>query len=71
MEYNNPQELPKRLSNSVDYLGYYNGINNLTLLPNTDLFGNTIYAWYMGAKIAKISGDADRRPSFINAQKEL
>ncbi|EJG2053169.1 hypothetical protein A4C53_RS17355 [Elizabethkingia anophelis] len=69
LEYNNPQELPKRLSNSVDYLGYYNGINNLTLLPNTDLFGNTIYAWYMGAKIAKISGDADRRPSFINAQK--
>lgn len=38
-EYNSPQLLPARFSKSQDYLGYYNGINNSTLLPKvTDPF---------------------------------
>ncbi|HLG39186.1 MAG TPA: hypothetical protein VI461_05930, partial [Chitinophagaceae bacterium] len=33
LDYYNPDQLPPRLSNSQDHYGYYNGINNQTLLP--------------------------------------
>jgi len=33
LEYNNPEGLPSRLSNSQDMLGYYNGKDNPSLVP--------------------------------------
>ena len=38
MEYNSPFSLPERLSNSQDILGFYNGIQNLTLIPDHPAF---------------------------------
>lgn len=37
-EYDNPFGLPNRLSTSQDILGYFNGQNNLTLIPNSSHF---------------------------------
>lgn len=34
-EYNNPEALPDRFSYSQDYGGYFNGINNSSLVPKT------------------------------------
>ncbi len=34
MEYNNPEDLPSRFSNSVDLMGYYNGASNLDFIEN-------------------------------------
>jgi hypothetical protein len=58
LEYDNPSELPERLSKSIDYLGYYNGtFNGLnTLLPNLNLFNDT--------NIPAFDNFADRRPLF-------
>jgi hypothetical protein len=58
LEYDNPLELPERLSKSIDYLGYYNGqTNNLnTLVPNLNLFTDT--------NIPAFDNFADRRPVF-------
>jgi hypothetical protein len=33
LDYNNPDQLPPRLSNAQDHYGYYNGMNNANLLP--------------------------------------
>lgn len=33
MEYNSPEELPDRFSKKIDALGYFNNINNQTLIP--------------------------------------
>lgn len=56
MDYNNPLELPDRMSKEIDYLGYYNGKTNSlqTLIPNTNLFDNT--------NVPAFNTFADRRP---------
>ncbi len=58
LEYDNPLELPGRLSTSIDYLGYYNGTFNglSTLIPNVNLFNDT--------NIPAFDNFADRRPLF-------
>lgn len=58
LEYDNPSELPERLSKSVDYLGYYNGqTNNInTLIPNLNLFNDN--------NNPAFDNFADRRPLF-------
>lgn len=62
LDYNNALDLPKRLSRSVDYLGYFNGTNNTALLPNLKLFGEQ-YALF------NLNGNyADRRANFNYAQ---
>lgn len=40
-EYNDPFGLPSRLFNGQDIMGYYNGANNLTLIPSHPLFDGT------------------------------
>jgi hypothetical protein len=35
--YNNPNSLPDKYSKSIDHWGYYNGLNNYTLLPTTTI----------------------------------
>ncbi|MCJ8155304.1 hypothetical protein MKJ01_16180 [Chryseobacterium sp. SSA4.19] len=71
LTYDSPLEMPVRLANGIDYLGYYNGKDNsYTLLPNLNLFyglqednffsqqQNQNYLYY-----------ADRRPNFEFAKK--
>ncbi len=60
-EYYDPLNVPQRLSFNIDYLGFYNGTNNSSLIPNTKLFNNAIY---LPLQNATISGTADRRPDF-------
>ncbi|WP_300567685.1 hypothetical protein, partial [Flavobacterium sp.] len=57
-EYNDPCALPKRLSFSQDYIGYYNGINNVNSLPNNWTFDQTNSIVY-----------ANREPNFTFASK--
>ncbi|MBN2610113.1 MAG: RHS repeat protein [Bacteroidales bacterium] len=57
LEYNNPTGLPKVFSCSQDHLGYYNGVNNTTLLPKTT-----------AAVFKYLNGElADREPRFGHA----
>ncbi|KFF26622.1 hypothetical protein [Chryseobacterium vrystaatense] len=60
LEYDNPLNLPDRLSFSMDYLGYSNGKSNLqTMLPNLNLFGSQYSVFN------QVSGYyADRTPDF-------
>jgi len=44
-EYNHPEELPDRLSNSQDFLGYYNGKANANLLPKIFPFTQLNYSF--------------------------
>ncbi|ASK30480.1 hypothetical protein CEY12_10330 [Chryseobacterium sp. T16E-39] len=62
LDYNNALDLPKRLSRSVDYLGYYNGKNNTALLPNLKLFGEQYPIFNSNTNYA------DRRPNFDYAK---
>jgi len=63
-EYDDPLGIAARLSNTTDYLGYYNGTNNAeTSLPNLNLFGDQ-YAMFSGG-----SYYADKRPVFSYAKK--
>ncbi|WP_261511319.1 hypothetical protein [Chryseobacterium paludis] len=62
LDYNNALDLPKRLSRSVDYLGYFNGKNNTALLPNLKLFGEQYALFNMNGNYA------DRRVNFGYAQ---
>ncbi|UPT71077.1 MAG: hypothetical protein M0D53_01275 [Flavobacterium sp. JAD_PAG50586_2] len=59
MEYNDPEALPERFSFSQDYLGYYNGKNNLNPFPKTN---HVIFRNYNNQL-------ADREPYFEYAQK--
>ena len=61
-EYNNPSEIPSRLSKSIDLLGYYNGKSNSTLLPNLNKFGANFPEEY-GVNYS-MAGLADRTPDF-------
>ena len=73
-EYNEPQELPKRLSFAQDFIGFYNGSNsNLSLLPNSaptfEEFDNTpttIYDEYLSNYYA-----SNRLPNFQYATKGI
>ncbi|MBW8524868.1 hypothetical protein K0U91_09040 [Chryseobacterium chendengshani] len=58
LEYDQPLEMPARLSKSIDYLGYYNDQSNSinTLIPNINLFEGTSNPAY--------NNFADRRPVF-------
>ncbi|EJL70926.1 hypothetical protein [Chryseobacterium populi] len=58
LEYDQPLEIPERLSKAIDYLGYYNGQSNAigTLIPNINLFNET--------NIPAFDNFADRRPVF-------
>ncbi|MBU8883829.1 hypothetical protein KSK37_12100 [Kaistella sp. DKR-2] len=62
-----PQDLPNRYSFSQDAWGFFNGKNNTSLIPKTDLFPITA--------IAGIAGDADRSvsilPSLASTLKEI
>ena len=58
MEYNDPFSLPERLSNSQDILGYFNGVDNLTLIPSHPVFNGVSSLSY-----------ADRLPNFELASK--
>lgn len=60
----NPLQLPNRNSFSQDAWGYFNGKNNTSLIPITDISDLT------GVTIAKV-GDADRSVSQINAQATI
>ena len=57
-EYNDPFGLPSRLFNGQDIMGYYNGANNLTLIPSHPLFDGTNSPSF-----------ANRRPNFNLATK--
>ncbi|RQP08894.1 MAG: hypothetical protein EAS48_09235, partial [Chryseobacterium sp.] len=68
--YEDPLKLPKRLDNAMDFLGYFNGVHNADLLPNTDYFNNTLRVYNnFGVLAASIKGNADRRPNFEFAKK--
>ena len=58
MEYNAPFSLPNRLSNSQDILGFYNGIQNLTLIPD-----------HPGFNAVNSPNYANRHPNFELASK--
>ena len=57
-EYNDPLGLPERMDYAQDYIGYYNGKNNGSLLPR-----NQSNDYFLGSTYA------DREPSFQNAIK--
>ncbi|WP_347924802.1 hypothetical protein [Pontimicrobium sp. SW4] len=57
--YDNPSSLPERLNYGQDYWGYYNGNNNLSLLPEID--GTTdIFEPYISSSIADRTLDATK-----------
>lgn len=58
-EYNDPNEVPERYSLARDYLGYYNGVNNNSVLYPRIEIGGDIYA------------GADRSVSFSHASKGM
>ncbi len=65
--YNDPLDLPKRLSYGQDMYGYFNGkMNNESLIAG--FFGNQIplSSWYQPSILASFG---DRRPDFLYASK--
>ncbi|WP_027388055.1 hypothetical protein [Chryseobacterium gregarium] len=71
LEYDDPLDLPVYLSNSIDYLGYYNGVfNTNSLLPNLNLFNGINQADPFSLHQNQYPYNyADRRPNFEFAKK--
>lgn len=64
MEYDNPQDLPDRLSFAQDYYGYYNGkLSNTSSIPKLNF--NSVHPDY----IFYNSFASDRKPNFQFAKK--
>lgn len=71
LTYDSPLDMPVRLANGIDYLGYYNGkYNTQTLLPNLNLFyglqENNFFSQHQNQNYLYY---ADRRPDFEFAKK--
>ncbi|MBB6372390.1 hypothetical protein, partial [Chryseobacterium shigense] len=71
LTYDAPLEMPVRLANAIDYLGYYNGkSNSSSLLPNLNLFyglqENNVFSQQQNQNYLYY---ADRRPNFEFARK--
>ncbi len=64
-EYNDPLAVPPRMSRTTDLLGYYNGKNSSTLLPNLNLLTGD----GTGNNYPDLAGLADRRSYFEYAVK--
>jgi YD repeat-containing protein len=66
-EYNNITELPVRLSYAKDHWGYFNGANNLSLMPNA--MPATIQQEYFPGQSSRMS--ANRNANYLYSKKGL
>ncbi|MEY8761859.1 hypothetical protein [Chryseobacterium tongliaoense] len=68
-QYNNPELLPRRFSNNIDLMGFYNGKNNTSLLPGE--FVQKLYPLLTGGSFIPSIPYGDRTASFPHSQYGL